>query len=518
MTDLNKIIEGSKSIEHILSTAFDGTGRGMREKLDSARYPIPQPLKNRIAYLARERNRCVHEADHAGVDADEYLRKCRSVCAELQEVLAGARRAAQAQQAHQQLAAQQQAQQQAARASASRQWQQERAAVHARKRRRERFAWRFGAGALVLAGAWWFLKPAPQQAGEAAAVQAQDARVQPGAAASAQAQAQGHGRKREAARARDARPAGTGVGNVGIGNDVLAIESVEFAYRKGSFGDAEPRMRVTVRNLSDRTISMARLDGRLYLGDEANPVVDTSAGGWRNDPLYLFLGDRGLAPGARVEQEIHVSSDDRWKLPDVINASRRRLLLRVKEVEDGRKQAFGAAAPAWPASPAGAGPAAPRQAAASVDAETYRRRFLAGKHVVLSDSRLEIDRLELRMEEGFGSRKPVIRARFANHAGVTLSSATFRVQLFVKGETKPLADSQEGFSSENLYAFFDSKGLADGASVVQDFSSLHRGNWDAPDVGNAIRTGQAQLVIRLESLSDGRKRDLPGKATAIRAM
>lgn len=515
MTDLNKIIAGAKSIEHILTTEFGGSGRGMREKLDSSRYPIPQPLQDRIAYLARERNRCVHEQDHEGVDSDEYLRKCESVCAELQKVLVSARRVAQERMAQQQAARQQAAQQQAARDVSTQQWQRQRAAAHVRKHRRERLMWRLGFGALLLGGAWWLLRPAPAPAPDAAATQAASSQAQQAAPAAAR-HAGRHGKKDLAAAKRE--PAAAGAGHIGIGNDVLALDAVGFSYRKGSFGDLEPVLMLTVRNLSDRTVSMARLDGRMYIGGEAKPVVDTSAGGFRNDPLYLFFKDSGLAPGARRTMQVYVSNDERWKLPDLINASRRMLVLRVKDVEDGRKQAFGAGPQAWPAVQSGDSAAVQPAATPSISAEEYRQRFLAGQHVVLSDSRLDIDKLELRLEDDFGSKKPVLRARFSNRSGMTLSSATFRVQLFIKGERAPVADSKEGFSSENMYAFFDRKGLADGASVKDDFSNLRRGNWDAPDVLDAVRRGQAQVVLRLESLSDGRKQDLPSKAIAIHAM
>lgn len=511
MTDLNKIAAGAKLIEHVLTKEFGGSGLGMRHKLDSARYPIPQPLQETIRYLARERNRCMHELDHEGIDGDEYLRKCEAVCAELQKVLVGARRVAQETAARQQAARQAAAQQQAAREAALEPLRQQRAAERLRKWRRQRLMWRLGFGTLLVAGAWWLLRPAPADVADAASTQAAATGAQPAPAAAPGR----HGKKREAGAGKGEKPA-AGASHIGIGNDVLALESIEFAYRKGSFDDLEPRMMVTVRNVSDRTIGLARLDGRMYLGDEAHPAVDTSSGGMRNDPLYLFFGDNGLAPGARRKEQVYLSRDDRWMLPDLINASRRKLVLRVKEVQDGRKQAFGGEAPAWPAVQAAGSAAAPRPAVPSLGVEEYRRRFAAGEHVVLSDSRLDIDKLEVRLQDDFGSRKPAIRARFTNRSGVTLSSATFRVQLFIKGETTPVADSKGGFSSDNVYAFFDRKGLADGAGVMDDFSALRRGNWDAPDVINAIRTGRAQLVVRLESLSDGRKQDLPSKATDIR--
>jgi hypothetical protein len=486
MTDLNKVIAGAKSIEHILVEQFGGTGRGMKEKLDSVRYPIPLPLQKRISHLAYLRNRAVHEEGFDLHDSEDYQRKCEAVCQELQQLHAIVHRVAQQ------------------RASAQRTGQQP------ARRARDLRALKVGGVVLALIVGWAALHPKAPTVPQVASAPAAAPAVVPAVARKGTAAPADSGKRTPPAVV-------PGEAHIGIGNDVLAIEAIEFGFRKGGFDAQEPRMTVTVRNSSDRTIASARLDGRLYIGGEAGPVVDTGSGSsFSSKPLYLFFRDEGLAPGARQSVDVSLSGDDRWRLPDVMNASRRTLVLRVNEVTDGRKRAFGEGASAWPAVPSGASAAVLRPASPTTDEHDYRQRFFAGEHVVLSDSHVTIDDLELRLrDDGFGSRKPVIRARFTNRSGVTLSSATFRVQLFIKGEKTPAVDSKEGFGAENIYAFFPERGLADGASVKQDFSASSRGNWDAPDVLNAIRNGNAQLVVRLESLSDGRNQAVPSAAIPV---
>lgn len=479
MTDLNKIIAGAKSIERILTDQFGGTGRGMREKLDSARYPIPQPLQQRIAYLARVRNRCVHEEGYELKDTEDYVRKCESVCAELQEAHAIAVRVA-----------------------------QQRTLRRGNDNVR---LLKLGGVALVVAGAWWAMQPpkpgAPMPETEQAAAQdtepAAPSVPQPAPASSASR----HGDKASP-------PVAIGT-HQGIGNDVLAVESVQFGYAKGNFKDTEPRITVTVRNTSDRAISSAQADGRLYVGGEATPLVDTTAG---DKPLYLFFGDEGLAPGARRKVSVSLFGDDRWNLPDAINAGKRTLVLRIAQTSDGRKENFGGGPRPWPTVEAGASAAAPKAASPTTDADTYRQRFQAGEHVVLSDSRLDVGKVVLSLKaDSFGDKEPNIQLTVTNHAGVTLSDAAFHLQLFIKGENKPVIDSDHNTFSKDMRLYFGDAGLADGSTAKRELyiNSFHDSTWKAPDVLKALREGRAQLVLRLASLTDGRKNTLKSNAIPI---
>lgn len=504
MTDLNKIIAGAKSIERILTEQFGGSGRGMREKLDSVRYPIPQPLQQRIAYLARMRNRSVHEEGFELKDSEDYLRKCQAVCAELQQVHAIAMRVA-----------------------------QEQAQKKARDRRRQRPLKTVLVLGLALAVAWWvLLRPltpgapepadpyrqaaggAPDLARPAAAGKPAEARQESraGTGARQESRASAEAAPRERARPTPAAPASS-AGHIGLGNDVLALEAVEFSYAKGSFDRLEPRISVTVRNTSERTISSAMLDARLYVNGESTPVVETgNRRGVGERALFLGLGDSGLAPGASATSRISLFGNDSFSVPDAINGAQRILVLRVAEVSDGRRQAFGGAAPAWPAIGGEREAAALRPAQPTPDAAAYRARFAAGEHVVLGDSRLEVGKLALRIEkDSWGRNKIGIHLDLTNRSGVTLANARFDAQLFMKGEPAPLAAS----GRHSLYAFFGKNGLADGASASAKIGGSNLGEWDAPDVLNAVRDGRAQLVLRVASLTDGRSKSHDSAAIGL---
>lgn len=503
MTDLNKIIAGAKSIERILTDQFGGAGRGMREKLDSVRYPIPQPLQQRIAYLARMRNRSVHEEGFELKDSEDYLRKCQAVCAELQQVHAIAMRVA-----------------------------QEQAQKKARDRRRQRPLKTVLVLGLALAVAWWVLRPltpgapkpadryqqaagsAPDLARPAAAGKPAEARQESRAGTEAGRESRASAGAAPKARARPAPAApASSAGHIGLGNDVLALEAVEFSYAKGSFDRLEPRISITVRNISERTISSAMLDARLYVNGESTPVVETgNRRGLGERALYLGLGESGLAPGASATSRISLFGNDSFSVPDAINGSQRILVLRVAEVSDGRRQTFGGAAPAWPAVGGEREAAALRPAQPTPDAAAYRARFAAGEHVVLGDSRLEVGKLALRIEkDSWGRNKVGIHLDLTNRSGVTLANARFDAQLFVKGEQAPLAKS----GRHSLYAFFGKNGLADGASASAKISGSGLGEWDTPDVLNAVRDGRAQLVLRLESLTDGRNKSHDSAAVGL---
>lgn len=474
MTDLNKIIAGAKSIERILTEQFGGTGRGMKEKLDSARFPIPAPLQQRVAYLARLRNRCVHEEGFEIQDADDYARKCQAVCAELQQVHAIAVRVAQ---------------------------------TRVRPRGGNRLL-PLGVGVLLLGTAWMLLRPAASVHSTSEPAVAAQMAAETAAPAVENLPAAKEG---ELVRSGD---------NVGIGNDVLHIESIAFTYRKGSFGDLEPSIQLELRNLSDRTISSARIDARLYVNRESAPIVDTDVG-FRKGPLFVFFGDSGLAPGQRRKVDVSLFGDDRWALPDAINASRRALFVRIAQVTDGRKQDLPVGVRAWPAVSSGLAPAASKPASATTSPETYRQRFLAGEHVALSDNRLEIEKMDLSMKsDSWGEQKPSLALSLRNHAGVTLGYARFRVQLFIDKEKEAVIDSGADENSKGMFVYFGKKGLADGAGTtlheVLDYSVGN--NWNAPDVRKAIREKRARIVLRLSTLSDGRGNTFASMATPITPM
>lgn len=501
MTDVKKIIDGAKAIEKILTEQFGGTGRGMTEKLNSSRYPIPEPLQKRIKHLAWLRNRSVHEDGFELEDPDDYAAKCARVCEELKRAHAVALTV------------------EAARAE--------------RSRSRSRVARGMFVAVAGLAAAWWLVgrgagdtaigepdRPAVQQETVAAEPAPADVPATP-AQASAPAPAAGavgqagpaSGAREPAGRPRQepaAQPAaepaaqaeGMGTGHIGLGTDAVAIESVDFSFAKGAWGDPEPKIELTVRNTSDRVLSSLALDARLYVDGQAAPAIDTTGSSNR---IYMFFGDRGLAPGKQVRDRLHISWGRDWNMPDVLNAQTRTLHLRVTEVSDGRKQRFGGSAAPWPRASGKAAPQ-PRLSARAPAAAALSQRMAAGEHVAVGGAAFELDAVKLELgKDAWGRSQPRIRVSIANRTGVTVSAVTFQAKLYIKGEKSPVVDT----AGRDLYAFFHDQGLGDGQQASVDVSTSNGNGWDTPDVVNAIEAGQAQLVLRATSYSDGRKQRHP---------
>lgn len=373
MTDLNKVIAGTKAIEKILTEKFGGTGRGMTEKLNSARYPVPEALQKRVKHLAWLRNRSVHEEGFTIPDVDDYAAKCAAVCEELNRAHVIALRAA-----------------------------SERSTL-------QRKTFFSAAPAMVIAAAaWFFLTPGTEPPPLPQAVQQQAQAVPPKLEASKSLPPSSSsvphneiGTESKNASAVKTTSIGGEVkephvlsnGNIGISTDVLAINDIDFGYVKGSFNNTEPNLSVLVRNTSDKTISSATFHARLYLNGEGAPALDTSSG-YHPDRIYMFFGDTGLAPGATSRQRLRVKEYD-WTMPDAINAKSRQLVVRVETVEDGRKKKFGDKAAAWPSVTGKAiQPLNPKsRPSAGVAQQELRDAFRAGEHIAIGDSNIELSEI-----------------------------------------------------------------------------------------------------------------------------
>lgn len=129
----------------------------------------------------------------------------------------------------------------------------------------------------------------------------------------------------------------------GLPNAVVEFQSIAFGLGR----DRKPEVYATVRNTSGTTLSSLTLHARLYLDDEATPVADTNAANSR-EQLYVFFGDNGLAPGATGRFSVFsIRWPDTFVVPDVLNAKKRLLVLRVEEASDGRKRTLPARSAPW---------------------------------------------------------------------------------------------------------------------------------------------------------------------------
>ena len=287
MVDLNQIVGATKRLESLLEQKFGATGRGLHEKLSSVERRIPMDLRKKIRYLATIRNKAMHEDGYEPESMDTYLATAREATEALE-------------------------------------------AVEPPKPGKTlslsppggftlgHLVAAFLVGVGVTAG-WNMLSSGSDQAAETSAqavfpvAPAQDP-VVPKSAEKTSEQS---------------------TGNIALSSSALTISAIRISYENRD----NPSIKVTAHNNSNRTISHADLEAALYIDGESTPVF--------KDGLYLFFGDTGLPPGATQTQSIDPDTfmDGRWTMPDVLNAKKRAIAIRVAKTYDGRQQQFGDVAP-----------------------------------------------------------------------------------------------------------------------------------------------------------------------------
>lgn len=84
--DYELVIRVSKQLESVLELQFGATGRGLHEKVTSARR-IPPPLEKQIRFLATIRNQVIHNQDVDHIpDRQAFIHAYESAVAELERL------------------------------------------------------------------------------------------------------------------------------------------------------------------------------------------------------------------------------------------------------------------------------------------------------------------------------------------------------------------------------------------------------------------------------------------------
>lgn len=285
MVDLNKIVWATKRLEALLEQKFGATGRGLHEKLSSVESRIPMDLRKKIRYLATIRNKAVHEDGYELESMERYLATAREATEALEEV------------------------------------------EPPKPGKTLRPPGGFSLGHLVAA----FLFGVGLTAGWNMLLTGSDPVVQKKESPTRAVQPA----TQNANRATDEKTSEQSADNIALSSSALAISAIRISYKNRD----NPSIKVTAHNNSDRTIEHADLEAALYIDGESTPVF--------RGRLYLFFGDTGLPPGATETQSIDPDTfmDGRWIMPDVLNAKKRVIAIRVARTYDGRKQQFGDAAP-----------------------------------------------------------------------------------------------------------------------------------------------------------------------------
>lgn len=77
------VVKHSKSIESVLTEKFSAVGKGLTEKVKSIEYDLPSELVSKIKYVAKTRNKVVHEESYNFVNKEAFLNICSDVIEQL---------------------------------------------------------------------------------------------------------------------------------------------------------------------------------------------------------------------------------------------------------------------------------------------------------------------------------------------------------------------------------------------------------------------------------------------------
>lgn len=312
-TDLKMLVDAVKRAETLLESKFGASGRGLYEKLDSVRANVPAKLHGTIRYMATVRNKAMHEDGYEIDDFGAYMEKANWVNVELEKgpqpsptspesTVPGCGSAA---------------------------------PVGTSRLRRDAGFFIFGAVAAIgiqqlssnnstanpIVPGTMSVGPALTSRVVTAPTSAQpDAPVRNDPKSVAAMIAQGK--------------------SAGLGNGALRINRVTMSYEPDVWGHEAPKIVADVTNVSDRTISSADVEARLYINNAHSPTTESKSS-------YLFFGDRGLPAGAsaKVDVTLETFTERNWTVPDALNAQRRMAAIRVHRTTDGSNRDFGGAAP-----------------------------------------------------------------------------------------------------------------------------------------------------------------------------
>ncbi|MFC3679090.1 hypothetical protein [Bacterioplanoides pacificum] len=530
MSIIEQVINHTKKAEHILETHFKAEGRGMHEKLSHAERYIPAPLLKKLRYVATIRNKMMHEHDFELSEPEIFLDTARKAVAQLEELVTD------------------QTMQRA------KTMQQDPASglkpIPAAKPRR-RF-WRWVMVMLVLyMGYQWLINQKPTKHVQPLVIpegtktiklvselgqqntEVRAALQKPQPKPSSASQTTKHEPKSSAKvtekniEVADKKDIPKPISNTdknetsawrkhmqqgrhtAIPNNYLEITDIRLSYREGSFRSTEPFIEITVNNKTELYLSSAKLDARLYIQGQKEPAVDTSAGRSREN-LYIFFGDHGLKPNSTVTTRVSMGgfSEERWKSPDILNASDRQLILNLIGISDGMRKSVPIKSSSFDQLGVHSGldtntTTANQVAKVLPDISKLKTIFSNGDSVGIGNADLEILDVKLQYTKGsFGRIEPNIQVTVRNQSDKTLSSGYVHARLYLNNGRTPVFTTQKP-----LYVGFGERGLMSGETRTERvyIGGFDDRQWVSPDILNAQNR---KVMLKLESLRDGMERTM----------
>lgn len=89
MSDIELVINRTKTLEAILERGLGATGKGLHEKISSVQGKLPEALVRKLRFVATLRNKLVHDAGYQKLDdRPAFERACQEAEAELRAMTA----------------------------------------------------------------------------------------------------------------------------------------------------------------------------------------------------------------------------------------------------------------------------------------------------------------------------------------------------------------------------------------------------------------------------------------------
>ena len=519
MKDITPVVKAAKRIESLLEEKLGARGRGLHEKLTSVERRVPAELQKKIRYIATVRNKAVHEDDYELDNLPGFLSQAEFVARALEDM------------------------------------QRSPPARSVFSPAGGKSGGTLGKLAFVSAVVYVAIvaqcarspTPATQKPADTASTQlAEAASTQPSDKASTQPapkaastmkagmkkgkQPTAQEKKEESTQPTAAQaPSDNGRAlfakgeHVALDSPLLKVEKLSLAITESNSGSPKPRIQLTVRNTSTKTLSSARYDARLFIDSQPGPVVDEHDS--RSGRLFLSFGDQGLKPGEATTNTVTPDTffSSAWVVPDILNARRRQLVIRNTSVADGMNQSLDVEAPPFTSLPsttplytASASSAPALKAADTVD---FTAALRDGVSAGAGNQALALRNVKVAIRRGdFDKTQPVITLDVTNIGERTLSRASIQAQLYIDGQTTPVIETGEETSrvasSRNLFTSFGERGLAPGQTLKVTLrpDTFFSNAWKSPDVLNA----KSHLVLlRVISTQDGMEKPYGGIAQEL---
>ncbi|CAM3102243.1 DUF4145 domain-containing protein [Vibrio mytili] len=76
MSDIEKVVMRTRTIEKLLRTQYHAEGKGLHQLISSCEERLPHDVKSKLRYIATVRNKVVHEENYKLDDRKGFMAAC----------------------------------------------------------------------------------------------------------------------------------------------------------------------------------------------------------------------------------------------------------------------------------------------------------------------------------------------------------------------------------------------------------------------------------------------------------